>query len=78
MSDVTPLELRKMVAGYDDDRLYLDLLGARERLCRAQGYVPVWWMDDLQQALDAIDRVGSSVVPKVWSASNQPELPESA
>lgn len=78
MNDITPLELRRMMGDYDEDQLYLDLLGARERLCRAQGYVPTWWMDDLQAALDAIDQVGSAVVPKVWSTSNQPEHPEAS
>lgn len=61
---------------YDDDRLYLDLLGARERLCRAQTHVPAHWRSDLQVALDHIDEAGSALCPAVWSRYNQPEYPE--
>lgn len=59
----------------DPDRLYLDLKGARERLCRAQMAVPAHWRADLDTALRIIDEVGSSVVPGVWSVNNQPEYP---
>lgn len=52
---------------YDNDRLYLDLLGARERLCRAQTHVPRHWKSDLQVALDHIDEAGSALCPTVWS-----------
>lgn len=55
------------------DRLYLDLLGARERLCRAQMHVPAHWRSDLQAALDHIDLCASAVVPDVWSRFDQPE-----
>lgn len=55
------------------DRLYLDLKGARERLCRAQMHVPPHWRIDLQAALDHIDMVGSAVVPDQWSKHDQPE-----
>lgn len=54
------------------DRLYLDLKGARERLCRAQMLVPRHWSSDLQAALDHIDLCGSAVVPHVWSKFDQP------
>ena len=60
---------------YDADRLYLDLLGARERLCRAQTHVPAHWRSDLQAALDHIDEAGSALCPSVWSRFNQPEVP---
>lgn len=56
-----------------EDQLYLDLLGARERLCRAQTHVPVHWLGTLQDALNCIDLCASSVVPSVWSKHNQPE-----
>jgi hypothetical protein len=62
--------------GYDNDRLYPDLKGARERLCRAQVHVPSHWRSDLQAALDHIDMVGSSLCPAVWSVHDQPETPE--
>lgn len=55
------------------DRLYLDLKGARERLCRAQMHVPAWWRSDLQAALDAIDLCASAVVPEQWSRFDQPQ-----
>lgn len=59
-----------------DDRLFLDLRGARERLCRAQGHVPAHWRSDLQVALNVIDQVGSSVCPEQWSEHDQPEYPK--
>lgn len=59
----------------DTDRLYLDLLAARERLCRAQVGVPEHWRSDLQVALDIIDQCGSSVAPDQWSKYDQPEYP---
>lgn len=53
---------------YDnDDLLYLNLLGARERLCRAEVSVSAQWKDELSKAVQIIDRVGSSVVPNQWS-----------
>lgn len=55
------------------DALYLDLLGARERLCRAQVSVPAHWRSDLQTALDIIDLAGSSICPEQWSRFDQPE-----
>lgn len=55
------------------DRLYADLHGARERLCRAQVHVADHWRGDLQVALDAIDRVGSAQCPSQWSRFDQPE-----
>lgn len=71
-------DIRNTEQGYDEDRLYLDLHGAREFLCRAQTHVPEHWIDTLQVALDAIDMCGSSVVPKVWSKDAQPEYPKAA
>ena len=59
-----------------DDRTYLDLKGARERLCRAQVTVPAWWRPDLDRAVAIIDNVGSSVCPAQWSESDQPEYGE--
>lgn len=69
-------DLRNTEHGYDHDRLYLDLHGAREFLCRAQTHVPAHWIDTLSVALNCIDECGSSVVPDVWSKDAQPEYPE--
>lgn len=44
-------------ATYDEDRLYLDLKGARERLCRAQTFLDRDDIAVLQGALDRIDLV---------------------
>lgn len=60
----------------DTDRLYADLKGAREHLCRAQVNIPTHWRSDLQTAIDIIDQCGSSVVPDRWSDYDQPEFPE--
>lgn len=54
------------------DRLYLDLKGAHERLCRAQVVVPDWWGTDLDQAARIIETVGSALCPQ-WSRHMQPE-----
>ncbi len=59
---------------YDGDRLYLDLKGARERLCRASVHIPAHWRSDVSQAVRIIDEVGSSLV-SIWSKDNQPEYP---
>lgn len=56
------------------DRTYLDLRGARERLCRAQTHVPAHWRSDLETAIRIIDEVGSSVCPEQWSRFDQPEV----
>lgn len=56
----------------DTGRLYLDLKGARERLCRAQMSVPTHWRSDLDTVIRIIDEVGSSVVPESWSRFDQP------
>jgi hypothetical protein len=55
------------------DRLYLNLKGARERLCLAQMLVPPHWSSDLQAALDHIDQCGSALCPQQWSRFDQPE-----
>lgn len=49
------------------DALYLKLLGARERLCSAQMLVPQEHKDEIEQAINRIDRCGAEVVPEVWS-----------
>lgn len=54
------------------DRLYIDLKGARERLCRAQMDVAAHWRTDVQTALDIVDQVGSSQCPEQWSRFDQP------
>lgn len=59
----------------EQDRLYLDLKGARERLCRAQVMAPAHWRSDLQGALDHIDQAGSALCPDQWSKHDQPEYP---
>ena len=56
-----------------DDRLFLDLKGARERLCRAQVNVPAHWRSDLDSAVAIIDNIGSSLCPAEWSPHDQPE-----
>lgn len=59
--------------GDDSDRTYLDLKGARERLCRAQMHVPDHWRSDLDTAVRIIDEVGSATCPQQWSVHDQPE-----
>jgi hypothetical protein len=61
-----------------EDRCYLALKGARERLCLAQMDVPAHWSADLDAAVRHIDLVGSAVCPAQWSRHNQPEYPEPA
>jgi hypothetical protein len=56
-----------------EDRVYLDLKGARERLCRAQTFVPRHWKSDLDTAIRIIDEAGSSLCPTQWSRFDQPE-----
>lgn len=43
------------------DRYYLDLKGARERLCRAQTFAPGTDRDTLQGAIDRIDLVATDL-----------------
>lgn len=58
-----------------DDRLYLGLKGARERLCRAQVLtVRGWQSDELGQAIVHIDRVGA-MLPQ-WSEYDQAHIYE--
>jgi len=61
-----------------DDRLYLDLKGALERLNRAQTFLPSWWRSEAQTAIDIVKRIGSSVCPGQWSKHDQPEYSEEA
>lgn len=58
----------------EQDRLYLDLKGAMERLCRAQRHVPAHWRSDLGTAIHIIREVGSTL-PQ-WSRFDQPEYAE--
>lgn len=60
------------------DRLYLDLKGALERLCRAQTHLPEHWRSDAQQAINIVQEIGSAVCPDSWSKHDQPEYPETA
>lgn len=60
----------------DNERMYLDLKGALERLCREQTFVPSHWRSDMQTAIDIVKQVGSSVCPDAWSEHDQPEYPE--
>ena len=57
------------------DRLYLDLKGALERLCRAQTHLPSHWRSDAQQAINIVQEIGSAVCPDSWSTYDQPEYP---
>lgn len=57
-------------------RLYLDLKGALERLCRAQTYMPTHWRSDAQQAINIVQEIGSAACPDAWSKHDQPEYPE--
>lgn len=57
------------------DRLYLDLKGARERLCRAQMHVQPGHRQELQEALDLIDRLGVFYAPAQWSRFDEPDAP---
>lgn len=52
------------------DDFYLDLHGARERLCRAQTFAKPYHSRVLQGALDSVDAVGSTL-PQ-WSRFDQP------
>ena len=58
------------------DRLYVDLKGALERLCRAQTNMPAWWRADAHQAIVIVQMIGSAVCPEQWSKYDQPEYPE--
>lgn len=67
-----------LVEGFDlatpAHRLYLDLKGARERVCRAQVHFVTETSPRirLQDAVDAIDQVASIRCPQ-WSADDMPE-----
>lgn len=63
----------------DLDELYLKLLGARERLCRAQVLCaahanPVAARERLELAIEHVDGVGA-FLPQ-WSVRNMPEIAE--
>lgn len=70
----SPVRAKGPVPG---DRLWLDLKGARERLCRAQVSIPAHWRAELDLAVRCIDLVGSAVCPDQWSIYDQPEWPTS-
>jgi hypothetical protein len=57
-----------------EDRLYLDLKGARERLCRASTGLPERHALALSGAVETIDRVAAFHCPQ-WSRFDMPELP---
>lgn len=59
----------------DTDRLYLDLKGARERLCRTQVVVAPLHRQWLQEALDHIDALGVFYAPAQWSKYDEPDPP---
>lgn len=56
----------------NQERLYLDLRGALERLSRAQVRLPSHWRSDAQQAIDIVQEIGSSVCADIWSKYDQP------
>jgi hypothetical protein len=45
----------------EQDRYYLDLKGARERLCHAQTFAPAGDREILQGAIDRIDLVATDL-----------------
>lgn len=57
------------------DRLYLDLKGAWERLCRSQVGLPATHGRMLGEAIERVDSVGAYHCPQ-WSRFDQPEVPE--
>lgn len=61
-----------------DDRLYLDLKGALERLSRAQTHLPAHWRSDMDNAISIVKQIGSACCPDLWSEHDQPEYPEEA
>lgn len=59
-----------------EQRTFLDLKGALERLCRAQTHLPDHWRSDAQQAINIVQEIGSAVCPDSWSKYDQPEYPD--
>jgi hypothetical protein len=56
------------------DRTYLDLKGARERLCRVQSHIrSVAHRSLLGEAIENVNRVGVFLCPQ-WSRFDDPEL----
>lgn len=55
--------------------MYLDLKGARERLCRAQTHMVPAHRLQVQIALDTIDRLGVFYAPQQWSKYDEPPTP---
>lgn len=60
----------------DADGFYLNLHGARERLCRAQTFMHPQHITEVQAALDTIDRLGVFYAPQQWSKYDEPPMPE--
>ena len=58
--------------GQDPDRTYLRLKGCREKLCLVQMDVPRHWSDEVGQAINLIDMVGSAACPDQWSRTTNP------
>lgn len=59
---------------HDCDRRYLDLKGARERLCRAQTHLDSGaHRSQLQTAIDIINRVGTFACAQ-WSQYDVPDI----
>jgi hypothetical protein len=73
----TPGDIVPRVASSEarQDRLYLDLKGARECLCRAQTVVEPLHVMWLQEALNRIDQLGVFYAPRQWSKYDEPPLP---
>ena len=59
-----------------EQRTFLDLKGALERLCRAQTHLPDHWRSDAQQAINIVQEIDSAVCPGSWSKYYQPEYPD--
>jgi hypothetical protein len=56
-----------------EQRTFLDLKGALERLSRAQTHLPAHWRSDAQQAINIVQEIGSAVCPGAWSKHDQPD-----
>lgn len=61
----------------DQDRLYLDLKGALERICRAQVNPALPWPEACRRRLDGAAEVikGIGAFLPQWSKDDLPEIP---
>ncbi len=59
----------------DEDGMYLDLKGARERLCRAQVHMFPNHRGEADRAIRIIDRLGVFYATAQWSRFDDPEPP---